>query len=160
LLGASNLYKLGNIDALADWDFYKSATFYILIGVTLITLAYAAFILTKGKETCIVTKVVEKDEASGCERFNAILWSGHPFVNAALYLDNEMSKMLRLMVFYTRFVLFHFYASIFLTEGSDTSVVNSEVNLLPEGNPYFILMPYITIIPLNWVLLVLISQKA
>jgi len=68
--------------------------------------------------------------------------------------------MVRLMVFYTRFVLFHFYASVFMTEGNIKSSIDSDINILPESNPYFILLPYVTIIPINWILISLISQKS
>mmetsp|Transcript_28400 Transcript_28400/g.25250 ORF Transcript_28400/g.25250 Transcript_28400/m.25250 type:complete len:264 (+) Transcript_28400:214-1005(+) len=123
-------------------------------------MIYGIIILTKAKKICVVNKVVKKDEASGCERFNAIMLSGHPFVTAALYLDKDTSKMVRLMVFYTRFVLFHFYASVFMTEGNINSSIDNEINILPESNPYFILLPYITIIPINLILIALISQKS
>jgi len=160
LLSQSNLFKLYNIQSLSNWEFYKSATFYILIGATIFTGIYGIFVLTKVKKTCIVNKVIEKDEASGCERTTVIMLSGHPLITAALYLDKDVGKMVRLMTFYTRVVLFHFYASLFMTEGNINSTVNSDVNLMPESNPYFILLPYVTIIPVNLILITLISQKS
>mmetsp|Transcript_20488 Transcript_20488/g.17869 ORF Transcript_20488/g.17869 Transcript_20488/m.17869 type:complete len:206 (+) Transcript_20488:2175-2792(+) len=54
LVANSRIGEIANLDALKDWEFYKSFIFYILVAIVLITLLSAILILTKAKKWCVV----------------------------------------------------------------------------------------------------------
>jgi len=65
LFAQSNIGKIGNLSALADWEFYKSSTFYILTGVVIWTIASLIIVLkTSAKSACVITSLAKMENPS------------------------------------------------------------------------------------------------
>mmetsp|Transcript_27986 Transcript_27986/g.24676 ORF Transcript_27986/g.24676 Transcript_27986/m.24676 type:complete len:181 (+) Transcript_27986:1168-1710(+) len=70
----------------------------------------------------------------------------HPFFNLFFIYQPELSKAKRASIYYLRLMLMFAFSSLF---GTSDSIENVEDFINDVINPYLILLPYVTVIPIN-----------
>mmetsp|Transcript_39546 Transcript_39546/g.35338 ORF Transcript_39546/g.35338 Transcript_39546/m.35338 type:complete len:90 (-) Transcript_39546:580-849(-) len=78
-----------------------------------------------------------------------------------MYKDKQIDKLARLMMFSSRVIFLLLFASLFLSDSqvSQQEEESGSFEVKPELNPYFILLPYVTVIPVQAILIALISAR-
>lgn len=146
----SNLNKIAQVDALANWNFWEDPTFYVILGMSIWLIATIVFVLKVIPNKNILAKYQKIPEKTDWLKFRTLLGMMHPLAMIYLHKNPKVTKVEAAILFYFRTILALTFSSIFSTEE------NRKVGGFM--NPYLIFIPYITFVPIYGVFYALIMR--
>jgi len=143
-----------------SWRLYDNGFFWIATGCTLLSIASGIAVIKALPTFCMIDKMEKKGTVTAFDAFKTGFVLFHPLLN--FYLINSMppSKIYRCAIFYSRFLLMMAIVCL-LGSGNTKSVGFRDLQSLSvDVDVYILLVPYVTFVPLELVLRVMLTKRS